>query len=215
MAACNLCSPVECPLCLYLSPTLSLYVSHLRLVHSKDDAFHITCGIDGCTEIFGAFAALNSHIYRHHRVALGLERRAPESSTDEQTGDTDLEAEINETDPASSDLSTPGAPLDASTPSGSMDISAAKFLLHMREGRQISQIAIGDIISGCNRLCNEALKEFQAKIKRDLVNMGIDYSPLPSLTEGVDVDLFEKVKNNYLFEKYCTEHFGCLVSTLV
>ena len=229
MAECSRYSPDECPLCGYLSPTLSLYVSHLRLVHSKDDNFRITCGIDQCTEVFGAFAALNSHIYRHHRVALGLES-APESNIDNHSYcSADTTSIANEADFESDFMNpfhdgccsmTPSNTHahDSSTstsPGSSMDISAAKFLLHMREGRQTSQIAIGDIITGCNNLCNQALKALQTKLKSELVCAGIDCSVLPSLTDGVNVDLFENVKTNYLFEKYCTEHFGCLVSTCI
>ena len=163
--------PVECPLCGYLSPTLSLYVSHLRLLHSKDKTFHVICGIDECTEVFGAFAALNSHIYRHHRVALGLER-AP-------VVDTGNHAEADDPDPVfviedEPDFMNPfhngcfATTVDAllcssSTPSKSIDVSAAKFLLHMKEGRQVSQVAISDIIAGCNSLCNQALREFRTK----------------------------------------------------
>ena len=224
MAECNCSSPVECPLCGYLSPTLSLYISHLRLVHSKDDNFRITCRIDECTEVFGAFAALNSHVYRCHRVTLGLER-APQHNIDDQatcSEDTVFEAENEPPDfmnPFHNGCfsTTPSDTLACgpSTPGSSMDISAAKFLLHMREGRQTSQIAISDIIAGCNSLCNQALKEFQAKVRRDIVSIGIDFSLLPSLTDDVNVDLFESVKNNYLFEKFCTEHFGCLVSIFI
>jgi hypothetical protein len=97
----------------------------------------------------------------------------------------------------------------SSTPNKSIDVSAGKFLLHMREGRQVSQVAIADIIAGCNSLCNQALK---AKLKGDLVNSGIDCTQLPGLADSVNVDLFENVKSNYLFEKFCMEHFGCLVS---
>lgn len=223
MAECSSSRPVECPLCGYLSPTLSLYVSLLRLVHSKDKNFRVTCGIDECTEIFGAFGALNSHIYRHHRIALGLER-APVVDTG-NGGDL---AEADDTDPVfvpedEPDFMNPfhngcfASTIDAlacssSTPNKSIDVSAAKFLLHMREGRQVLQVAIADIIAGCNSLCNQALKEFQTKLKGDLVNAGIDCTQLPGLADSVNVDLFESVKSNYLFEKFCMEHFGCLVS---
>lgn len=154
-------STVECSLCGYLSPTLSLYVSHLRLVHSKDKTFHVTCGIDKCTEVFGAFAALNSHIYRHHRIALGLERPPVVGSGNEAEA-------VDHADPVFvSDNEPPDfmnslnngcfTTVDALACSSSttntvpsIDVSAAKFLLHMREGRQVSQVAIADIIVGCN-----------------------------------------------------------------
>lgn len=44
------------------------------------------------------------------------------------------------------------------------------------------------------------------------MNAGIDCSHLPGLADSVNIDLLESVKSNYLFEKFCMEHFGCLVS---
>ena len=170
----------------------------LRLVHSKDKTFHVICRIDECTEVFGVFAALNSHIYRHHRVALGLER-AP-------VVDTGNHAEADDPDPVfvpedEPDFMNPfengcfATMVDALlcssstiTPSKSIDVSAAKFLLHMKEGGQVSQVAISDIIAGCNSLYNQALREFQIKLKSDCVNAGIDCSHLPGLAESVNID---------------------------
>ena len=90
----------------------------------------VTCGIDKCTEVFGAFAALNSHIYRHHRVALGLER-AP-------VVDTGNEAEADQANPV---FVPDDEPPDF--------MNSPKFLLHMRD-RQVSQVANADIIVGLN-----------------------------------------------------------------
>ena len=66
-------SVVGCQMCGCLSPSLTLYISHLRLVHSRDPLFHIVCSIQSCEELYKAFAAYNNHVYRHHRVAIGLE----------------------------------------------------------------------------------------------------------------------------------------------
>ena len=71
---------VECPLCGYFSPSLTFHISHLRLVHSKDSSFCIVCNIEGCRHVFKTFTAYNSHIYRHHRTALGLEKHIEESN---------------------------------------------------------------------------------------------------------------------------------------
>ena len=65
-------SAKQCSLCSYFSPSLSQHVSHLRLVHSQDPNFFVKCGIEGCSSHFSTFAAFSTHIYRHHRSALGL-----------------------------------------------------------------------------------------------------------------------------------------------
>ena len=70
-------SPYVCPLCTSPSSTLKLYVSHLRVMHSKDPSFNILCGIGDCWEVFRTFSAFNSHVYRHHRSDLGMTPDAP------------------------------------------------------------------------------------------------------------------------------------------
>lgn len=53
-------------------PSLYSHVSHFRLVHSKDANFCVVCGINGCGQEFRAFSAYNSHVYRRHRAAVGV-----------------------------------------------------------------------------------------------------------------------------------------------
>ena len=65
-------SALQCQMCYCVSPRITPYVSHLRLVYSKDSLFNLICNIEGCKATFGAFAAYNSHIYLHHRRPLGL-----------------------------------------------------------------------------------------------------------------------------------------------
>ena len=65
-----------CPLCSVLSPTLKLYVAHLRVTHAKEKTFSVLCGVSGCREVFRTFSAFNSHIYRHHRTEVGIEQSA-------------------------------------------------------------------------------------------------------------------------------------------
>ena len=55
-----------------LLPTLKLYISHLRVSHSKDPSFNVICGVGGCREVFRAFSVFNTHIYRHHQSEIGV-----------------------------------------------------------------------------------------------------------------------------------------------
>lgn len=64
----------QCTLCAFLSPSLGLHVSHLCLVHASDCTFHLTCNIEECSEEFRSFSSYNSHVYRNHRRAMGLEK---------------------------------------------------------------------------------------------------------------------------------------------
>ena len=71
----SMASPIiQCVLCGIPSPSLKLFVSHLRSVHGKDLNFNVMCNISECREVFRAFSAFNSHVYRHHCVVVRLDK---------------------------------------------------------------------------------------------------------------------------------------------
>ena len=94
---------VNCRLCGIPSPTLKLYISHLRTVHGKDPNFNVMCNIDGCREVFRTFSAFNSHVYRHHRMAVGLEK--PVTVCDDESA-----ARANDSSRMDTDLPEFGSP---------------------------------------------------------------------------------------------------------
>ena len=65
----------QCPLCVFVAASLSLILSHLRLVHASDPGFNVTCGITGCVRTFKSFCALYQHIYRKHQDAGIIQQR--------------------------------------------------------------------------------------------------------------------------------------------
>lgn len=89
---------VSCQLCSVLSPNLRAHISHIRQVHSKDPNLSIAYGIQQCSQRFSTFGAYNSHVYRVHRSALGLDTPSAvdddEQSLAEPTCSTDPESEM-------------------------------------------------------------------------------------------------------------------------
>ena len=227
---------LTCPLCESLSLTLKAYISHLRLVHAKDSSFRVMCGINGCREIFRAFSAFNSHVYRHHRTALGLgsdetvdqqsgsgsthEANSAAHSTDYDTllttGGSTTAGQLNRTKEGDGgddnmQLSSYRSP---STDSDLCAPYAAKFLLQLREGRQISQVAVSDVIDGCKALCKKTADKMKNTFQLSLAAADIALEDVPGMTDifAQDPDPFRGVETNYLYEKFCIEHLGCVVS---
>lgn len=219
----------SCPLCRHSLPTLKLFVSHLRVLHSKDPSFSILCGVRGCREVFGAFSAFSSHIYRHHRSDMGISS-LPKSSTcvlssPEMSDPSDLSV-IDESmewqgqqqdidfltqdcdDPTQIPASASGQTSSSSSSEFNQTVTAAKMLLQLREGHQVSQVAISEIVSCCKSLCNQAVNELKGDIIAALNPSGQDIS----LVLNKDYDPFKNIDTNYLFEKFCVDHLGCLVS---
>ena len=224
-----------CPFCGDLSPTLKLYVSHLRVIHSKDANFSVLCGVRGCREVFRTFSAFNSHVYHHHRSEVGVTNAAAGAgpcSILEENGSNDVNYDIADVVDYSEftalTAAFPGAPSDladdrgahcrlSSASSVNSDVfnrlqkqTAAKMMLQLREGRQVSQIALTEIISSCRQLCSQAIDNLKMEVRAVLVDQ-----PKNDTIEQVlekRYDPFHDIDTNYLFEKYCVQELGCLVS---
>ena len=207
----------QCALCGFLSPSLDLHISHLRLVHSADSSFYVRCDFDGCLEEFRAFSAYNSHIYRKHRVALGLEKPVElevEVDTGHQSdylatvelpypGDSNSEQQLHESGHQWCMCHTaPKAYTEQN----------AEFLMSLTEGKQLSQAAIEEVIEGCRRIHNQAVSQYRQKINQKLVEAGIDLSIISEIEQ---TDPFVGLHSAHLRKKYYKKHFGYLVSVFV
>jgi len=226
---------VECPLCGCFSPNLTLHVSHLRLVHSSDPSFNIVCSIRGCahTETFRAFAAYNSHVYRHHRIALGLETVLDSSDVIPSAGpSTVCEADTflpvnalnighgndDDQDTAAREMAlVPTGPQSDSGPS-SQTTRAARFLLHLREGHRISQVALTDVMDTCNVMCTHIVNDLKQEVREKFVQANLDIDRIEGLEDVLSrppPHPFEGVNTTYRFEKFCVDHLSCLVSCIL
>lgn len=68
-------SRYNCPMCVFAASSISLVLSHLRLVHSSDPHFCVTCGIGGCCTTTKSFSALYQHIRKKHKDSGIIQER--------------------------------------------------------------------------------------------------------------------------------------------
>ena len=180
---------VECPLCGYFSPNFTLHISHLRLVHSSHPSFNIACSVRGCTHtgVFKGFAAYSSHVYRHHRVALGLETFSDggntipsrESSVGEvqpvdATSVTHFHFDTDDDATSVHEGSHEVAPVLRDSGPSLQTINAAKFLLRLREGHRVSQVALTDVMRSCHEMCTYMVNCFKQEIQEKCVQANLD-----------------------------------------
>ena len=60
---------VVCPLCSSSFATVSVFMTHLRMIHSHEAGFHIQCGLQGCKRTFKNFHTYRNHVYSLHDVS--------------------------------------------------------------------------------------------------------------------------------------------------
>lgn len=59
-----------CILCSVQSPSLFLWMSHVRLVHPLDENISIPCPVSGCNAVYAKTNLVLLHIYRRHRGVI-------------------------------------------------------------------------------------------------------------------------------------------------
>ena len=221
---------MECSLCATCLPSLASYISHLRLVHATDPSFNIKCGINHCSSTFKSFGGFNSHLYRHHRDALGLIQ-----SDEEVLDPDDGTANDSYSNIADVPLLSPHESFDyscfqvesdnQSTEPQSMMVydiwhllgisqeqqkrTAASFLLKLREVCRVSEKSIGDIIDGTTHLFNQAFMVSKAEISDMFTCDGVDASKIQSIQLP---NPFAELNTIYKQDKYFKEGFNYLVS---
>ena len=87
---------VTCPLCGAFCSSISVYLSHLRLIHAHEAGFCVPCGLQGCQRTFQNFYTYRNHVYLN----------ALDDTTNETTDDV---ATV-----ATSDVETPNLSTDLS-----------------------------------------------------------------------------------------------------
>ena len=59
---------VTCPLCACSVPSVTLFMSHLRLIHADSPGFSIQCNLQGCSRTFYKFTTYRNHVYGFHDI---------------------------------------------------------------------------------------------------------------------------------------------------
>lgn len=144
--------------------------------------------------MFRAFSTFNSHVYHHHRAVEGVNVDQPPIESSNQVprppfpADTVLEPEhdLMDSDQEGNQVCLTGGSTvvqKADSHKYSQTLTAAKFLLQLREGRQISQVAISDITTGCKSLCKQAVDWVKEDVMAKLASAGINCDSARGLVE--------------------------------
>lgn len=152
-----------CTRCQFESREYYKLISHYRFVHSNENDFFLTCGVDGCEKKYSLVRSLLQHMKRRHKdfheIQLARYRhqnREPEIlRTFHSTGENDgLLEEIVEND-------------DLEEQSVDFDKNFAKFLLKLREKYKLPANAIASVV---DELCS-MVETHHALLSKDLMEL--------------------------------------------
>ena len=214
----------DCSLCNFSSPNRSLWLSHLRGVHSQDENFSIVCGINECSASYVKCSSFVSHVYRQHREALT-----------NSTNNIHNSAESSQTDACEYNTSESGILLDETDnePTSVADMNlrhtidqlletdevvqkekVALYILNLKDVRGLSESAVEHVVKETQAIFHHTIGRIQAKVSQHLSRNGVDLSTLPNLDNVYTevTDPFQGLNTTHLQEKFYREHFGCIVS---
>ena len=207
-----------CPLCSSRSPTLSLWLSHLRQVHRTDTGISLPCPVRGCPTTYKKVNSLCSHMYRQHRDEISNKQGLESTSTvvDEQVSASEI-ADFSSTSAFASSISDE-LQHDVNQLLG-IDLleqqrKSSLFLLQLKEERLISQAAVNDVVKGCKAVFEHTLGRVKAGVKCKLSQSGVDPSEVQDLEDvfSAVTDPFHGLETAYLQDKFISENVGCIVS---
>ena len=90
-------------------------------------------------------------------------------------------------------------------------LTAAKMLLELREGHQVSQVAVADIVSNCRLLCSQSVKHLKNNVTA-VVSTSDSFNHDVQHVLQQEYDPFKNIDTNYCFERFCVDLIGgCII----
>lgn len=199
-----------CPICEFTTSTLAQWFSHLRSAHSSDPSFLVTCGIDGCKNTYSKFSSLNTHVYRHHKHRMCGSTNSGQSQNDSSMLQPDYQEQVPMEDTAIMEHENETR-VEANSETD-VRKNSARFLLQLREGKGLSQVAVDTVVEGCQELIGECLHNLQMEIKgkiEDSEQLNVIDGAFQHCTRP-----FDGLGNKYQQEKFYVQEFDMIVSII-
>ncbi len=212
---------LSCPLCVeFHAPTIQLLIPHIRLVHSNQPGFCVTCGLDGCQRTFRNMKTFTNHMYQFHMIsrAVAIPHQVP-SSMEREGESKSLDEDGYESPEDNAVLESPST-RDSDLPNTfekELQSYAATWILKTREVYKLTQSAVNNIIQDVTALAQFLQDKARSAVEEVLSNAGVASSQIPDLQTVFNPDgpfgrPFRGLESTYQQTKYYREHFGLVVS---
>ena len=150
-----------CPLCTdasHLHFDLTSFLKHIKLFHSHQAEFKITCGIGGCQKSFTHFRTFQNHISSIHRY-----QNDPNNQPSGNISTSDAsESNVCNYDPEDDNGCIVSVNDDLQS-SSQLQKSSALLLMGLKEKHKLTQVSIQAMIEGITNLTQQRLKFLQAQ----------------------------------------------------
>lgn len=195
-----------CPLCppeltVSLNFTLSEFIKHIKLFHSHQPDFSITCGLNGCLRKFTNFITFRNHISIYHSNDVNVSHCLPDDGNGDGNGDAfDESYEVDATSNISAE---------------DLKKASAKFLLGLKEKHRLTEVAVQGVVKGVTQLFQCYLSALYNKV-RETVKDDIPAAVLLDLekefTDGLYSQPFGGLETPFKQIQFYRTYFNLIVS---
>lgn len=211
---------LDCPLCAeFHAPTIQLMIPHIRLVHSNQPGFRVTCGLDGCQRTFQNMKTYTNHLYQFHMIsrAITMPTQIPSSNEKEGESGSTSKDEYQSPEDTLESLSTCESGLSRNTLKEELQSYTASWILKTREVYKLTQSSMNSTIQDVTSLIQYLQEKAHLAVEEALNKAGVNAAEIADLQAVFDPEgpfgrPFEGLESAYQQIKYYREHFGLVVS---
>ena len=209
----------NCPCCGEFSAlSVSSTLTHIRLAHSDDPGFQLSCNFEGCSRTFRQFTTYRNHLYSIHPnifrtpsssevVSRGGLSSGPDSSSNDDH-DPNPEDMLDVCDADVHD--------DPKITEESIKRAVATWILKVRERYTLTQVAVERIIQDLDSLFEISLQDLHEKISKCLQHAGVSTSvctEVDSIFRNRS-SMFDGLSTHHLQMAYFKHHFPFVVGNI-
>ena len=203
----------ECFIChTYARSTLAGVMRHIRQVH-KHFSGAVRCGIGGCPTTATSYESLRQHLYKKHREVLHTTNSGIEDEeVVDNPFDTSTESQIDSDSTSMNEVST--ALHSMSSPNKKRKQEAAKFILKIRDGKNLPQTVVDDIVTDTQLLLDESRQGIQTAVISALSQSGVATDVLTTIKnvlDGISHLSFQGLETAYKQDQFIQSHFDQFV----
>ena len=207
-------SSLVCPICppertSHLKFNLTKFMKHIKLFHSHQPGFFITCGLHGCLRTFKNFRTFQNHVSDYHAGCDNYVNVEPDSILEDPLTD---DHDCGDGYDAAGD-----SPANQSL---TLQESTALFLMGLKEKHKLTQVALQGVIEGVTSLMQCHLDSLHTQVCQQLRSADTPDSVIGSLSSlfsenGTVGQPFTGLETQHQQLKFYRDHFNLIVSCSV
>lgn len=171
---CSLCPPERTS---HLRFNLTDYLKHVKLIHSHQPGFQLTCGIAGCIRTFKNFRTFRDHVSTFNSQDPNASNTVPPSIHEDDNGDSYEGDDHNSLSHENTD-----------DQAKCLQKSSALFLMGLKEKYKLTQVALQGVIEGATSLTQCRLDALRSQITSTLLDEGVSSAIISKLDACLSED---------------------------